>query len=229
MSLNQSQPGTLAFQYNGFGGGAGDGIADSGRLGVYINSELGSGSKDETANESGFDIDTTSITVGLDYRLQSGAFIGGALGINKSDSDMDNNGGNIESDGLSLMLYGTKNINNNTYIDGTIGVGKYDYDTQRNLNYSARGVAVNQQALASTEADLTFASIGFGRDSSYKQDQGLLLSFTGRVNYLNADVDGFTEQMSNPGANGFGMNLEIDGQEIESLTSVLGFQLSKVV
>ena len=76
---------------------------------------------------------------------------------------------------------------------------------------------------------MTFASIGFGFSPSYKQDKGIEISYTGRVNYLNADVDGFTETMSNQGANGFGMNLEIAGQEIESMTSVLGVQASKVI
>jgi uncharacterized protein YhjY with autotransporter beta-barrel domain len=231
VSLTNSQPGVVAFQLNdyGFGAGAGDGIADSGRLGAYINATVGSGSKDQTANESGFDIDATAFTFGMDYRLGQGKFVGAALGLNSSESEMSNNGGNIDSDGTSLMAYGTKALNDNMYIDGTIGIGQYDYDTVRNLNYVASGTPVIQQALGSTEADMTFASFGIGRDSSYKQDQGFLLSYSGRLNYLDADVDGFTERMSNQGASGFGMNMEMDSQQIESLTSVLGIQMAKVV
>jgi hypothetical protein len=109
---------------------------------------------------------------------------------------MDNQGGNIESDGLSLLVYGTKSIRDNLYVDGTVGVGQFDYDTRRNLNYTARGTLVNQQAVGSTEADLTFASVGVGFDSAYGQGKGILLSFSGRLNYVNADVDGFTESIS---------------------------------
>ena len=227
-SLDINQPGMIAFNLNGYGGGAGDGIADSGRLGVYINATIGTGDKDETAKESGFDIDSTSITVGVDYRLNGGAFVGAALGINTSDSKMNNNGGDVESDGTSLMVYGTKSLNDNLYIEGTLGSGKYDYDTSRNLNYAARGTQVTQTALASTEADMKFASIGFGFNPSYAQDKGIEISYSGRINYLDADVDGFTETMSNQGANGFGMNLQIAAQEIQSLTSVLSAQASKV-
>ncbi len=231
VSFNQTGSGTVAFKLNGsgIGGGAGDGIADSGRLGIYVNGEIATGDKDQTANESGFDIDATTITLGADYRVSQGGFVGGALGINNSESDMTNNGGSVESDGVSLMAYGTKSISNSMYIDGTVGIGQYDYDTQRNLNYVASGTPVNQQALATTEADLTFASVGVGRDSGYGADRGMSLSFTGRLNYLDADVDGFTERMSNQNASGFGMNLEIDAQQIESLTSVLGVQLSKAI
>jgi uncharacterized protein YhjY with autotransporter beta-barrel domain len=75
---------------------------------------------------------------------------------------------------------------------------------------------------------MTFASIGFGFNPNYNQGEGVQISYTGRLNYLDADVDGFTERMSNQGVSGFGMNLEIAGQEIESLTSVLSVQASKV-
>ncbi|MFT6100348.1 MAG: hypothetical protein ACJAYF_002902 [Arenicella sp.] len=227
-SLSSTSPRLIAFNLNGYGSGAGDGIASSGRLGVYINATIGTGDKDETAKESGFDIDTTSVTIGADYRLNGGAFIGAALGVNSSESEMSNNGGDVESDGISLMVYGTKSISDALYIEATLGSGQYDYDTSRNLNYVARGNAVAQTASASTDADMNFASIGFGFNPSYAQDKGMQISYTGRLNYLDADVDGFTEVMSNPSANGFGMNLEIAGQEIQSLTSVLAVQVSKV-
>ena len=228
VSLNGTRPGLLAFNLSGYGSGAGDDIGDSGRIGVYMNASIGSGDKDQTANESGFDIDSTSVTLGLDYRLNGGAFIGAAVGINSSDSEMSNNGGEVKSDGVSLMVYGTKSLSDTSYIEGTLGNGNYDYDTSRNLNYVARGTAVNQTALASTEADMTFASIGYGFSPSNGSGEGVSFSYTARLNYLNADVDGFTETMSNQGANGFGMNLEMADQEIESMTSVLGVQASKV-
>lgn len=228
VSLNSSQPGLLAFNVNGYGTGAGDDIASSGRLGVYINATIGTGDKDQTANESGFDIDSTSLTLGMDYRLDGGAFVGAALGLNSSDSEMSNKGGDVESDGVSLMVYGTKSLNDRLYLEGTLGAGKYDYDTSRNLDYTARGTAVSQTALASTDADMTFASVGFGFSPNSQQGEGIQFSYTGRLNYLDADVDGFTERMSNQGASGFGMNLELAAQEIESLTSVFGVQASKV-
>lgn len=227
-SLDSTQPGLVAFNLNGYGAGAGDGIADSGRIGVYVHATIGTGDKDQTAKESGFDIDSTALTIGADYRLNGGAFIGAALGINSSESEMNNNGGDVDSDGVSLMVYGTKSLSDRSYLEGTLGLGQYDYDTSRNLNYTASGVAVAQTALASTEADMTFASIGFGFNPNYNQGEGVQISYTGRLNYLDADVDGFTERMSNQGVSGFGMNLEIAGQEIESLTSVLSVQASKV-
>jgi outer membrane lipase/esterase len=228
VSLDGSRPGLLALNLKGYGSGAGDDIANSGRLGVYVNATIGTGDKDQTAKESGFDIDSTSVTFGVDYRLNGGAFIGAALGINSSDSDMSNNGGSVESDGVSLMVYGTKSLSDSLYIEGTLGSGQYDYDTSRNLNYTARDTSVNQTALASTDADMNFASIGVGFNPSYAQDEGIEISYSGRLNYLDADVEGFTERMSNQNANGFGMNLQIDGQQIESMTSVLGVQASKV-
>jgi hypothetical protein len=71
VSLKEDQSRALALRLNGFdyGGGAGDGIADSGRLGLFVNANLARGDKDQTANESGFDVDVVSLTLGADYRL----------------------------------------------------------------------------------------------------------------------------------------------------------------
>ncbi|MCK5924011.1 MAG: autotransporter domain-containing protein, partial [Methylococcales bacterium] len=192
VSLYEDQAGSIAFQYSGplFGGAAGDSIGDSGRIGVFINGEVSTGDKDQTVNESGFDVDASSITLGVDYRLSDGGFFGAALGVNQSESDMKNAGGSIDSDGVSVSLYGTKNIQNNSFIDATLGLAKYDYDTARNLNYTANSVSVSQRALASTDADVSFASIGIGHDAQIKQVKGLRATFSGRLNYLDASVDG---------------------------------------
>jgi outer membrane autotransporter protein len=185
--LLQGSTDALAFSMaDNFGSGAGDNIAYAGRLGLFVNGEFGRGDKDDTANESGFDIDSTSLTLGVDYLLENGSFVGVALGINTSESEMSNNGGSIESDGTSLTAYATNNLTETSFIDGSLGFGRFEYDTTRNIDYTASNVAVDQQALGSTEADLTFASIGVGTEGTVNQNASVLVSLSGRLNYLSA-------------------------------------------
>jgi hypothetical protein len=51
------------------GGASGDNTLLTEKLGVFITGTIGTGSKDETEQESGLDFDTYGLTIGADYRI----------------------------------------------------------------------------------------------------------------------------------------------------------------
>lgn len=53
------------------------------------------------------------------------------------------------------------------------------------------------------------------------------IDITARVNYLDAKIDRFSEEIVGGSALGYGLALEIDEQDITSLTSTLGVTISK--
>ena len=55
------------------------------------------------------------------------------------------------------------------------------------------------------------------------------MDFTGRVNYLNATIDRFAESIEGETAPGFGLALEIDEQDVTSVTSDLSIKISKAI
>lgn len=104
------------------GGAAGDGFS---RLGLFINGDYGTGEKDATFNENGFDFDSYGITAGIDYRFGSNFVAGLALGYSNSDVDVEQGFGSTEGEGTSFTAYGTY-YTENFYVEGSVTSGSYD-------------------------------------------------------------------------------------------------------
>ncbi len=206
------------------GGSAGsDQPLDFGRLGVFLNGTVTTGDKDRTANVEGFDFQTTGLTLGADYRFTDSLILGAAIGYMNSDTDLDAGGGELDSDGYSLSLYGTFYQGAALYLDGIISYGDNDYDQRRNIRYDIGPVAVNQSAFSNFGGEQFSISVGGG----YTFSKGAL-SFgpTARVEYVKTDVDALQEAMSDPSAAGGGWATRIDGQTAKSSTLQLGGDLS---
>lgn len=217
------------------GGSAGDDdpAGPGGRVGVFLNGRVGSGSKDTTSLEAGYDVDTTGLTAGVDYRISDQFVIGTALSYGSTDADFDSNasglsGGSTESDGYSLALF-TSWYGERHYLDVIASFGQLDVESRRRISYTlgfdpanpdpALGqLTTDWDATASgdTESDLFSIGAGFGYDfGSGPWRFGPTLA----ISYLKADVDGFTER----GAPG--LELSFGDQEGESLQLEAGFDV----
>ncbi len=93
------------------------------------------------------------------------------------------------------------------------------------MNYIANDTRVGQTAVGETSSDQMLLSLGLGR-SIYKRDWALDIS--GRFNYLQTEIDRFSETIAGTGV-GAGLGLEIDSQEVESMTSDISIRLSKSI
>lgn len=213
---------------NARGGAAGDDEIpeDISRLGMFISGVASDGEKEESDRSSGFDFSSTGYTFGVDYLLDLDTVVGVALGYGSSDTDFSRDGGNLETDTTTLSLYGTKFINDSWFLDGVLGLGTSDYESRRNFDYTANGTAVKQAAVGSPESDQLLLSLGAGKSLN---KGSVDMDFTGRVNYLNATIDRFAESIEGETAPGFGLALEIDEQDVTSVTSDLSIKISKAI
>jgi outer membrane autotransporter protein len=206
------------------GGAAGsDQALELGRLGVFINGSISLGDKDRTDNVEGFDFTTKGITIGADYRFTDRLVAGLAAGYVTTDTDLDSNGGDLDTDGYSLSLYGTFYRDEGLYLDGILTYGRNDYDQRRRIIYNIDEVSVNQTAKSSFDGHQWSAALGGG----YSFNRGALnFGPTLRLEYVKADVDGYQERMSDPEADGGGWAARIGDQEAKSFTSQLGGEVS---
>lgn len=205
------------------GGGAGD--DGFGRWTVYANGALSTGSRDTTALESGYDIDGGRATVGVDYRLNDNAFLGASVDYITNSADF-TNGSKLDTDGFDGTLYGTVYSDSGFYFQGTIGAGSNDYKSHRRIVYSISGTSVNQTAVGDPGGDQFFWSAGVGKDID--AGHGISGNVSATVDYLDANIDKFTEQISGTGP-GFGMGLTVFKQSVKSTRSTVGAQLSKAI
>ncbi|WP_143821168.1 autotransporter outer membrane beta-barrel domain-containing protein, partial [Motiliproteus sp. MSK22-1] len=83
------------------GGSAGDEESSlfSDKVGIFIGGTISLGDKDKTDNEDGFEFETQGLTLGVDYRMTEQTILGAALGYTQIDTDIDNNGGSLDTDG----------------------------------------------------------------------------------------------------------------------------------
>ncbi len=205
------------------GGGAGD--MPGSALGGFINASYGTGDRDDTSREDGFDFDSYNVTTGFDYRLGANLVLGAAINYYDIDSDFDKSatvsGGGIDADGWGASVYATW-FQDDFYFDAIAGYAKSDYDVKRSVfipNNNSGGSAITETAKGSPEStDLTF-SMGAG----YNVHHGALAwGPYFRATYSNVDMDSYQES----GAEASGLNLRVNGEEWESMTTVLGAQVS---
>ena len=212
-----------AYDRRGAGASADNPLLDS-RLGVFITGEISTGSKDETDLESGLDFDTYGITVGVDYRITNQFILGGALGYIDTDTELENDAGEIDTQGYSLSLYGTYYAEQNYFIDFSASYGANNFDQSRRINYQLAGLAdVNQKLSADYDGDMFSFFIGSGYDFNRGP-----WTFGPRADleYIKSDVDEFTEEVSNPSTDGGGWATRIESTDQNWLTLNVGGRLS---
>ena len=215
-----------SYSNTALGGAAGDELGS--RLGGFINASYGTGDRDNTVRANSFDFDSYNIAAGLDYRIGDDMVLGAAINYYKIDSDFDDaptvSGGSVEADGWGGSVYGTW-YKDNFYLDAVAGYAKSDYDSDRKIfipSNNATIADITETAKASPEStDYTFG-IGAG----YNFNRGALnWGPYFRATYINVDVDDYREK----GAESSGLNLAVEGQEWESMTTVLGGQINYVL
>jgi outer membrane autotransporter protein len=220
----------LAYQNaNGFnltGGAAGD--AGSSPWGYFVNGLYATTDRDTTAREAGFEGDDYGVTAGVDYSFDDKVVVGAAFGYKNSDNDVDSNGGQLESDSYSYLLYWSLYPDENWYVDGMAGYTDSDYDQERNIIYSIPALAgggvttVNNTALSDTDSEEWSISLTAGRNF---HAANWVMTPHARLEYADVGIDGFTERMALTTAAGSGLALDVDGQDFESLTTSAGATL----
>ena len=192
------------------------------RLGVFLSGGLKIGDKDDTDQSDGFDFTGLSFTAGMDYRITDAFVVGGAFGYSRFDADVDETarspgGQELNSDGYILSAFATYSFDTGFFVDGAVSFGRDDYESTRRvvIPSSTSAASVNSTA----EGDFDGTHYGFAVNLGYELSyQGFAITPTAKVNYLNADFDGFTES----GASG--LNLRVDDFDLESLRGHLGIE-----
>lgn len=206
------------------GGSAGEpDLFRSNPWGAFINGTISFGDRDETANESALEYDSQGVTTGLDYRLNRNAVIGGAIGFSNTNSDFSENSGSLEAQGFHLSAYGTYYQANNFYLDGVLKLGWNQYATERRLSSDSDPL---QLALGDSDGQERSLSLSGGYEWNIK---ALTAGSYVRLNYIKAQIDGYSESVSNPSGAGIGSVLSISKQDLQSLTAVLGGQFTYAV
>lgn len=194
------------------GGASADESGLASRLGFFINGNLSFGETETSDNEEGFDFETSGLTTGVDYRFTDQFVLGGALNVLTTESEYEGNSGTLDIDGYSLSVYGSYYQSEQLFVDGIFSIGKNQYESGRNFVVGA----VTHDLEGDTDSAEYSFSIGAGYEYFW---QNLTLTPQARINYTRFEIDSYDET-------GSGLNLSIDDQDIESLTTSISGSLS---
>ena len=207
-------------------GGGASGDVTFGRFGGFLNARYITGNADQTNFAPGYDFDGWSILGGVDYRFDENLIGGVSLRYADGQADYDNNRGDMTGDSWGLSLYGSYSLDNGFFVDGLVGFAQNDYTLKRRINYTIGAETAIQTAKSDPNADLWNFNIGAGY-TVYRDAWSITPS--ARLNYLQNDVDSYTERMSDPTGVGGSMALSIDSQTFTSFTSDLGVEIARAI
>jgi uncharacterized protein YhjY with autotransporter beta-barrel domain len=177
--------------------------------GVWIGGSVNFGARDQTSDSSSLQFSTDGTSVGVDRRFSDKLTLGLGLGYARDRTDIGTDGTKSKSSGSSIAVYGSYQPTKNTFVDGLIGYGVLNYDTDRYV------ASVADFAQAHRKGDQLFGSVAAGYE--YRRD-GLLFSPYGRLDFANDRLKQTTET-------GAGLNaLTYFGQNLPTLQLSLGLR-----
>ena len=195
------------------------------RWGVFLSGELSKAERDESENSSAFKLDTTVITGGLDYRVSDSFVLGGAVSFLDGETQLASEKGYVDGEGLSFTLYGSW-YTDRFYLDFSASYGDTEYEQSRRIGYVlGNGTQVGQFMLAEYDGSTTSAFVGAGWDLVQTE---WLVTVRATLDYLDSELDPFTEVASDPNGSGAGWAVAMDGQSQDWLTGRLTGSVSRV-
>lgn len=205
-------------------GSAGEGETNplAGRVSGFVNGDFTFGDRDSTDREQGYDFDSQGFTAGADYRFSPQGVVGMSVGFNRSDADFSSNQGELESDALTVALFGNYYLTDRIYLDAIVGYGKLEFDSERRVMLSEIGAT--QVARGDTDGDQLSAGLTLGMDG---QIGATAYTTYLRMDWSETDIDSFRESgQTGPGA---GFVLNVDDQDVDTLSSALGISASQAI
>ncbi len=184
-------------------------------LGFFLNGQFEWVDRTSTLVQRGYRSALYGVTAGADYRFSQRFLLGTSLGYGNTYAEIANNGGDQSIGGYTASLFSSLNLTDNWYIDAVANLSYNQYHTNRTTAYTdANGNAVNETAKSKTDGWQQQFSLSSGYDLPMGE---WTFGLRARGEYADMSIAGRKEH----GAN-LGMNLVIDDQKYDSLTSAVG-------
>jgi len=194
---------------------------NAGRIEVFGSRVSGGGKHNKSQNEDGYKLTSRGVSFGSDYRVDRNTVAGAAIGLNSSDMTIDDNGGNLEVQGFSLLGYGSFYLNPKTYVEAIIAAYKNTFTAARIIEYDISGVTQSSLASSETNNGMLSFSIGGGHEIFFRR--GITINVAGGIDYIKTAFDGYAE------TGGGGANLTIQSRQIEQLTASANVHVTRVI
>lgn len=193
LSISQSRTFNLASL------GTNDAISTG--TGIWMAGNIGFGDRNASGSRSETKFSTGGISIGIDRKYAENLAVGVGLGYARDRTEIGADGSESRARSTTLSLYGSyQPLRRNIFLDGLIGYGVLDYDTQRfvepltEVNQDPNIQPAKHFARASRDGNQLFGSIAVGYQSPLSS--GFLWSPYARLDFSRSHL----EQASETGA-----------------------------
>ena len=100
---------------------------------VWTRGKISYGKIGQNENLLGQDIHSDGLTIGMDKKLSDNSLVGIAFNRIWQKTEIGSNEASMNTDVYNIMLYGSKKLKKDSYLDVMIGVGTLDVDLWRNV------------------------------------------------------------------------------------------------
>ena len=180
---------------------------------VWSEGSISFGKIGESSLSSAQDIDSLGITVGVDTKMDDDKILGVALRVGSTDVDVGTFGSKVDTNALSLSLYGINSLENSDFLKHVFGVSYLDSDIVRKYEGNT------DTNTGEREGKQVFGSLNFGREY---ENGDLIITPTGRIDGSYTALNDYTES-------GSAAALSYNDQDIKSLMASLGVLIDQDV
>ena len=164
----------------------------------------------ETSLSSAQDIDGFGITVGADRKMDEDQILGVALRVGNTDVDVGTFGSAVDTNALSLSVYGINSLEDKNFLKHVFGVSYLDSDIVR------KDEGNTNTHTGDREGKQVFGSLDIGREY---EDGDLTISSIGSIDGSYTALDSYTESGTNA--------ISYNDQDIKSLMASLGVLIDR--
>jgi len=172
---------------------------------VWTEGSISFGRIGENSVSSAQDIDSLGITVGVDTKMDNDQILGVALRVGHTDVDVGSFGSKVDTNALSLSVYGSNSLDNRNFLKHVFGVSYLDSDIVRKDEENTNTNTGDR------EGEQVFGSLNIGREY---EDGDLTVTPTVRIDGSYTTLNGYREDGV--------AALSYNDQDIKSLMASLG-------
>src|SRR3546814_394284 len=158
---------------------------------------------------SGFEFETSGLSIGADYRFGPAFALGAGFGYGRDVSDIGEHDSRSEAEAWSAAVYASYHPGEHVYLDGLFGYQRLSFDLRRHV--TANGNTVR----GTRDGGQWFASLAAGYQWQHEQ---LQLTPYARIDHASAELDGYVEHGDALYA------LAFERQDIDTTTTSLGLR-----
>ncbi|MFV1873551.1 MAG: autotransporter outer membrane beta-barrel domain-containing protein [Oleiphilus sp.] len=189
------------------GGGAGD--AEKMPIGIFVSGSIATGDKKSAQASRGYDLNSESLTVGFDYRIDEQWVTGLAYGHSQSDIEFNSNSDDLKNTIDHVYGYASW-YDDHFYLDGVLGYAFGHTSTSRRIIIPG---TLNTKAKGNTDSSQISVQLAGGYDFNF---DAMRISPYLKLNLIDGEIKAYDED------NGGGFGVSFSEQKIESHLLTLG-------